>query len=84
MQYALAFGENVEAQLDALVLVHIVQVDIDLRVNDQIGDAPVKPSKRQLNVELTVLTAPRPRVIDPIDHGHGLKFRIFSVNCVLE
>ena len=34
MQYALAFGEYIEAHLDALVLVHIVQVDINIRIND--------------------------------------------------
>ena len=84
MQYALAFGEYIEAHLDALVLVHIVQVDINIRINDQISYTPIKPSKRQLNVEQTILSAPRPRIIDPIDLGHGVKLLIFSVNCVLE
>ena len=84
MQHTSAFREDVIAELQSLVFVHVIQINIYIWINDQINDAPVKPSERQLDVKDAILAAPRPCIVYFVDQWLNFEVRLLSVYCVLQ
>ena len=73
---------DVEAKLYSLLLVSASEIKVVLTTNDQLQNAPVKPSEGKLNVEFTVRHVPALQIVDTIDLGQQVEARLSQIHCV--
>ena len=77
MHHALAIRQNVEAQLQFLRRIDVIDVEVDLGVLNPVNDSPVEPSERVLDVEAGVGIGPGLREVDFVNEGQ--KFEVIEV-----
>ena len=64
VEAASAVGQNVEAELELLLFVGVLEVEV--LGDDQVAHAPIQPRERQLDVEAGLVLVPRLLIIDLI------------------
>jgi len=74
VQHSLGLGPNVEAQLDALLLLDMLDKSARVWADDQIQDVPVEVRVRQLNVEARLAFLPPLVVVNVVELPQQVEF----------
>lgn len=83
MKYAAPLWQDVEAKLDSLLFLNVLDFPIWITV-DNFHYSPVKPRKRELYIELACLFAPWLSIVHFVQLLENLELFILCVNSMLQ